>query len=151
MEGVFSCVPRELTGGVFCYVGGPAEWVFSFVPQGPMEGVFSCVSRELTEGVFCYVGGPAEWVLSLSCVSRELTEGVFCNVRVPRNVCLVLSPRGASGSVFSCVPRELTGGVFCYVGGPAEWVFSDVLVPKMSVSWDKGPTAGNIASTLPPS
>ena len=33
MEVVFSFVPRELTGGVFCYVGGPGECVFSFVPQ----------------------------------------------------------------------------------------------------------------------
>ena len=88
--GVFSCVPRELTGGVFCCIGGPAEWMFSFVPQGPMEGVFSCV------------------------------------------------------------PRELTGGVVCYVWGPAEWVFSDVLSPKVRVSWDKGPPAANVASTLPP-
>ena len=80
--------------------------------------------------------------------------GSWCSVTSPGGPpkgCLVLSPRGASGSVFSCVPRELTGGVFCYVGGPAEWVFSDILVSKMSVSRDKSPTAGNIASTLPPS
>ena len=90
-----------------------------------MEGVSSCVSRELTEGVFCYVGGPAEWVFSFV-------------------------PRGPMEGVFSCVPRELTGEVVCYVWGPAEWVFSDVLSPKVSVSWDKGPPAANVASTLPP-
>ena len=77
-------------------------------------------------------------------------EGCSVTSEGQGNVCLVLSPSGAAGSVFSCVLRELTGGVFCYVGGPAEWVFSDVLVPKMSVSWDKDPTAGNIASTLSP-
>ena len=38
MEGVFSCVSRELTEGVFCYIGGPAEWVFSFVPQLCLPG-----------------------------------------------------------------------------------------------------------------
>ena len=57
MEGVFSCVPRELTGGVFCYVGGPAEWVFSFVPQGPMEGVFSRVPGSSPEGCSVTSGG----------------------------------------------------------------------------------------------
>ena len=79
-------------------------------------------------------------LLVFSYVPRWPAEGVFSFV-----------PQGPMEGVFSCVPRELTGGVFCYVRGPAEWVFSDVLVPKMSVSWDKGPTAGNIASTLPPS
>ena len=109
-------------------------------------------------GILAQVGGNLNNNFQKSQMPGGLPGGGMLKLRFDRyitsegqgNVCLVLSPSGAAGSVFSCVLRELTGGVFCYVGGPAEWVFSDVLVPKMSVSWDKDPTAGNIASTLSP-
>ena len=54
-------------------------------------------------------------LLVFSSVPRWPAKGVFS-----------FGPQGPMEGVFSCVSRELTKGVFCYVGGPAEWVFSNV-------------------------